>query len=147
MPVLQLLQRFRGSEVHLAVALDEFGTVQGVVTLDDILADLVADVPGLVSQRDSDIVRRDDGSWLIDGTVPLEDVEMAVGAAVLPAGPPGGRTRGSQTLGGLVFATLGRVPREGDAVRVGAFQLEVVDMDGRRVDRVLMHPVEEPPEP
>ena len=150
MPVLQLLQRFRASEVHLAVALDEFGTVQGMVTLYDLLADLVADVPGLVSQRDSDIVRRDDGSWLVDGTVPLEDVEMAVGTAVLPPG----RTRGSRTLGGLVFATLGRVPHEGDVVRVGGFQLEVVDMDGRRVDRVLMHPIveaagelSEPPEP
>ncbi|HEX6059690.1 MAG TPA: hemolysin family protein [Gemmatimonadaceae bacterium] len=136
MPVLQLLERFRGSDVHLAVAIDQYGSVQGVVTLNDILADLVADIPGTVSRRESDVVRRDDGSWLIDGTVPLEDVEEALGGQVLPAG----RSRDGWTLGGLVFDGLGRVPRIGDVVELGGFRFEVVDMDGRRVDRVLVRP-------
>ncbi len=134
MLVLQLLQRFRQSEVHMAVALDEYGSVQGVVTLNDILDDLVADVPGLVNRRASDMVRRDDGSWLVDGTVPLEDVELAIGAKLLP----GGQARGSRTLGGLVLERVGHVPEVGDTVRLTGFILEVVDMDGRRVDRVLV---------
>jgi putative hemolysin len=135
MPVLQLLQRFRQSEVHMAVALDEYGSVQGVVTLNDILGDLVADVPGLVGRRASDMVRRDDGSWLVDGTVPLEDVEQAMGAKLLPGGQ---QARGSRTLGGLVLELVGHVPNVGDTVRLAGFVLEVVDMDGRRVDRVLV---------
>jgi len=136
MPLLQLLQQFRQSGVHLAIALDEFGSVSGVVTLNDLLNDLVADVPGGVSRRTSDIVRRDDGSWLIDGTVPLEDVEQAVGEKLLPVT----RARGSRTLGGLVLERLGRVPSEGDSVELtDRVRLEVVDMDGRRVDRVLVH--------
>lgn len=134
MPVLQLLQRFRQSEVHMAVALDEYGSVQGVVTLNDILDDLVADVPGLVGRRASDIVRREDGSWLVDGTVPLEDVEVAIGTRLLPRG----QARGSRTLGGLVLERLGKVPNVGDTVQLTGFVLEVVDMDGRRVDRVLV---------
>src|SRR5690606_9496899 len=84
MPLLQLLQKFRQSEVHLAIAIDEFGSVAGVVTLNDLLNDLVADVPGGLGGRDSDIVRREDGSWLIDGTVPLEDVEQAIGEKLIP---------------------------------------------------------------
>jgi putative hemolysin len=134
MPVLQLLQRFGQSEVRLAIALDEFGSVQGVVTLNDILNDLVADVPGLSGRRATDIVRREDGSWLIDGTVSIEDVEQAVGEKILPFTRP----RGSRTLGGLMLERIGRVPREGDIVELTEFKLEVVDMDGRRVDRVLV---------
>ena len=134
MPLLQLLQQFRQSGVHLAIAIDEFGSVAGVVTLNDLLNDLVADVPGGLGVRDSDIVRREDGSWLIDGTVPLEDVEQAVGEKLIPLSRP----RGSRTLGGLVFERLGRVPSEGDSVELQHVRLEVVDMDGRRVDRVLV---------
>lgn len=137
MPVLQLLQRFRQSEVHMALALDEYGSVQGVITLNDILADLVADVPGLPSRRHHDIVSRDDGSWLIDGTTPIEDVELALGARLLAPG----EVRGSRTLGGLMLERLGRVPSEGESVRIGRWRLEVVDMDGRRVDRILVQPV------
>ena len=134
MPVLQLLQKFGQSDVRLAVALDEFGSVQGVVTLNDILNDLVADVPGLSPRRAADIVRRDDGSWLIDGTVSLDDVEQAIGEKLFPIT----RARGSRTLGGLMLERMGRVPMEGDAIEIGTFRLEVMDMDGRRVDRVLI---------
>lgn len=134
MPVLQLLQQFGGSDVQMAVALDEFGSVQGVITLDDVLRDLVADIPGLARGRERDVARREDGSWLIDGTVHIEDVEQAIGDKLLPIE----RARGSRTLGGLVLERLGRVPTEGDVVQLERWRLEVVDMDGRRVDRVLV---------
>jgi putative hemolysin len=134
MPVLRLLQQFRQSEVHMAIALDEYGAVQGVITLDDILRDLVADVPGLAGGRAADIVRRDDGSWLIDGTISIEDVEHAVGDKLLPIG----QARGSRTLGGLMLERIGRVPAVGESVDLDRWRLEVVDMDGRRVDRVLV---------
>ncbi|HEU4628359.1 MAG TPA: hemolysin family protein [Gemmatimonadaceae bacterium] len=141
MPLLQLLQRFRQSEVHLAVALGEFGSVLGVVSLNDILGDLVADVPGLAGPRASDLVRRDDGSWLVDGTVPLETLEDVLGRKVLPLGAE----RGSRTVGGLLLERLGRVPAEGESVTVGGFRFEVMDMDGRRVDRVLVQLAGEAP--
>ena len=132
-PLLKLLKLFRQSDVHVAIALDEFGSVQGVATLSDVLDDLVADIPGRVG-HDSDIVRREDGSWLIDGTVPLEDVEQAIGGKLVPLDQP----RRSRTLGGLLLNELGRLPAEGDTVERGHFLLEVMDMDGRRVDRVLV---------
>jgi putative hemolysin len=134
MPVLQLLQQFRQSEVQMAIALDEFGSVQGVITLDDILGDLVADVPGLAAGRAADLVRRDDGSWLVDGTVQIDDVEHAIEDRLLPVG----RARGSRTLGGLILERLGRVPAVGESVDLGRWRLEVVDLDGRRVDRILV---------
>jgi len=133
LPLLKLLKLFRQSDVHVAIALDEFGSVQGVATLSDVLDDLVADIPGRVG-HDSDIVRREDGSWLIDGTVPLEDVEHAIGGKLVPLDQP----RRSRTLGGLLLNELGRLPAEGDTVQRGHFLLEVMDMDGRRVDRVLV---------
>ncbi|HSJ63250.1 MAG TPA: hemolysin family protein [Gemmatimonadaceae bacterium] len=140
MPVLQLLQRFGQSEVQMAIALDEFGSVQGVITLDDILRDLVADVPGLAAGRAADVVRRDDGSWLVDGTVQIEDVEHAIGDKLLPVR----RARGSRTLGGLILERLGRVPAVGESVDLDRWRLEVVDLDGRRVDRILVEPLATP---
>src|SRR5690606_18982106 len=133
LPLLRLLRMFRQSNLQVAMALGELGSVVGVVTLSDIMDDLVADIPGAIAQ-DSDIVQRADGSWLVDGTVPLEDVERELGESLFPTDD----VRRSRTLGGLLLNDLGRVPREGDAVSHGDFILEVVDMDGRRVDRVLI---------
>lgn len=134
--MLGLLEAFRASDVRLAIALDEYGNVKGLISLNDILEDLVAIIPGGGGEADAAIVQREDGSWLVDGTVPVEELRAAIG---LDAPPPSRRT-GYRTLGGLVMAELGRLPRVGDRFDVGGFGLEVVDMDGRRIDRVLIGP-------
>lgn len=133
-PTLALLEAFRAAEVHVAVALDEFGNVKGIATLNDILEDLVATSAVASSAgTDPDIVRREDGSWLVDGTLPIERLEASTGVDMPSPQPPNYRT-----LAGLVMTQLGHVPRAGEHFELGGFRYEVVDMDGRRIDRVLI---------
>ena len=136
MPVLGLLESFQGADVHIAIVLDEFGTVKGIVTLNNILEDLVATAPGSIGNIDPDIVRRSDGSWLVDGTVPIEDLGAVIG---LDAAED--RRTAYRTLGGLVMTELGHVPRVGEHFELGGYRFEVMDMDGRRIDRVLIAPI------
>ncbi|MDF2775495.1 MAG: hypothetical protein K0S86_4996 [Geminicoccaceae bacterium] len=130
-PVLRMVELFRGSEVKVAIALDEFGGVAGLVTMGAILDDLVADLPG--APGGPDIVSRGDGTWLVDAAAPLDDVEDALGVRGLAA-----NHSGYHTLGGFVMARLGHVPAVAEAFEWGGFRFEVVDMDGRRIDRVLV---------
>jgi len=136
MPMLGLLEAFQRADVNVAVVLDEFGSVKGVATRHNILEDLVATVPGPIEDGDRDIVRRDDGSWLVDGTVPVEELEATIKVDPLPAA----RRSTYRTLGGLVMTELGHVPRVGEHFELGGFRFEVMDMDGRRIDRVLIVP-------
>lgn len=141
MPALRLLESFQAATVHVAVVLDEFGSVKGIVTLNDILQDLVAPQAGSAS-NDTGIVRRDDGSWLVDGTVTMEDLAGATGF-LATAGSSTGTYR---TLGGLVMTELQRIPKTGDHFAVDGFRFEVVDMDGRRIDMVLVSRLPKPAE-
>lgn len=134
MPVLGLLETFQRAEVHIAIVLDEFGAVKGIATLNDIFKDLVETVPGSAGSTDPDIVRRDDGSWLVDGTVPIEDLGAVIGFDFAADDRP----TGYRTLGGLVMTELGHVPRVGEHFELGGYRFEVIDMDGRRIDRVLI---------
>lgn len=136
MPALGLLDAFQSAEVHIAVVLDEFGTVKGIATLNDIFQDLVTTTPGAPGPVDPDIVRRDDGSWLVDGTVAVDDLEAIIGAEALSDD----RRNSYRTLGGLVMTELGHVPSVGEHFEFGKFRFEVIDMDGRRIDRVLITP-------
>lgn len=146
MPVLRLLEAFQAATVHVAVVLDEFGSVKGIVTLNDILQDLVAPRPGS-ARDDSGIVGREDGSWLVDGTVAVDELKGAIGFQA----PSGSATGTYRTVGGLVMTQLQRIPEEGDHFTFNGFRFEVVDMDGRRIDMVLVsrlldEPVNEVPD-
>ena len=132
--VFQLLETFRTTRVHLALLLDEFGAVEGLVTPTDILEGLVGEMPSEPSEEAGPIVVREDGSWLVEGTARIEEIVTAIG---LPPVPEDERDT-YQTLAGLVMTRLARVPRAGDHFRWGDFRFEVVDMDGRRVDKVLV---------
>ena len=136
MPIMRLLGTFRQSEVKVAVVLDEFGSLEGLVTMDDILEELVAAIPGRSEVGEPDIVVRPDGSLLVDGGVAIDDLlaELGIETSETP------ERRGYHTVGGLVMAVLGRVPAVGDQFRWADYRLEVVDMDGRRIDRVLVSP-------
>jgi putative hemolysin len=136
MPLLQLLTRLRQSGVGTAVVLDEFGGVDGMITLGDILGDLVSDLPARPGTEDQGIVRRPEGGWLIDGATPMEEVEVELDLER----PTDERRRGPRTLAGFVMAELGRLPVVGERIERWGYTFEVVDMDGRRIDRLLVVP-------
>jgi putative hemolysin len=134
-PVLRLLEMFRQSEVAAAVVLDEFGGVQGMATVADIFADLVGEFPGgATTPEQPEIVGRSDGSWLVEGSTAVEDLERELGLERSAEE----RARDYQTVAGLVLTHLGRVPETGDTVDALGFRFEVVDMDGRRIDRLIV---------
>jgi len=131
---LELLKTFQHSRQHLAIVMDEHGGVAGLVTLHDILEAIVGDLPFSDEEAEPLVVRRDDGSWLVDGSLPIPDFKDAFRLQELLEEREGH----FQTVGGLVMAALRRVPRSGDVFETSGLRLEVVDMDGRRVDKVLV---------
>lgn len=129
---LDLLEQFRRTGVQMAFVVDEYGTVQGLVTVHDLLEAIAGEFQA-PSADDSWAVRRDDGSWLLDGALPIADLKERLGLAALPE-----EERGRyQTLAGLVMFLLGRIPRAGEFALWEHWRLEVVDMDGKRIDKVL----------
>lgn len=132
-PALKLLEQFRETGVHIAVLTDEYGSVRGVITLQDILEAIVGEVRSRGEPAESPIVTREDGSLLISGTTPIADVQRA-----LHAGPFPGGEREYRTIAGLILFFLQRVPKTGDRFPLAGLQFEVVDMDGNRIDKVLV---------
>lgn len=134
LPALRLLEMFKKSRTHMALVVDEYGGIEGLVTLNDILEDLVGDVANVDLPEDRQIVKRPDGSLLIDGKLQIDDLKEALQITELPSEESGSY----QTLGGLVMLQVGRVPVTGDTFEIDGLKFEVVDMDGKRVDKVLV---------
>jgi putative hemolysin len=132
--VFQLLETFRSAHIHIALVLDEFGATEGLVTPTDILEALVGEMPAEPSQEPGPIHQRDEHSWLVDGTTPIEDLAREIPLPELPEDELGSY----HTLAGFVMTRLSRVPRTGDRFLWNGFGFEVVDMDGHRVDKVLI---------
>jgi putative hemolysin len=109
---------------------DEHGGVEGLVTAGDVMDAMVGDLPGLGEVVDPVAVRREDGSWLLDGHLPLDELAGLLELDTLPA-------LRVDTLGGLAMAELQRIPSAGDVFHWEGIRIEVVDMDGHRVDKVL----------
>ena len=129
---MELLEHFRAYGSHMAFVVDEYSELQGIVTVQDVLESLT----GEFYQEDSDdawAVQREDGSWLLDGLIPVMELKDYLQLTHLPEEE---RNR-YHTLSGLVMLLLGRVPATGDRLKVDDWQLEVVDMDGMRIDKVL----------
>lgn len=133
-PVLKLLESFKGTGLHIALVTDEYGSIQGVITLHDILEAIVGDVRTLGEPVDTPVVVREDGSWLINGNTPVEDIKKILSVDSFP-GEELGRYR---TIAGLILFILERIPKTGDHLEVGGLRYEVVDMDGNRIDKVLV---------
>jgi putative hemolysin len=132
-PVLRLLDQFKQSGQHVAIIVDEYGSVEGFVSITDILQAITGDLPGAQQPEDKP-VQRQDGSWLIDGMTPIDEVENIMKLK-------GMRGNGDfHTLAGFVIDKLGRLPAAGDYFMWEDARFEVVDMDGRRVDKVLINP-------
>lgn len=132
--VLRLLELMKGAPSHLAIVVDEYGSIEGLATPADVLAALAGEIEeGGAAAAATDIVAREDGSWLIDGLTPLVDVERKLAMTGLD-----GEDSDYHRLAGFVIAQLGRIPRAGDSFCWRGWRFEVVDMDGRRVDKVLV---------
>jgi putative hemolysin len=133
--VLRALEVFKTSREPMALVVDEYGDLEGLVTLTDILEALVGDIPG-AGDSDPRIVRREDGTLLVDGMLGLDELKQLLGVAHLPGEDPD-----FHTLGGYLMARLNRVPMAADRVAADRWRFEIVEMDGRRVDRVLIAPL------
>jgi CBS domain containing-hemolysin-like protein len=132
MPVLRALEALRKARVSMALVVDEYGEVEGVITVEDVLEAVVGDMPERRLGEEPAIVEREDGSLLMDGMLPIDEVKLALGFDSLPD------ETSYHTLAGFVLAQLGRLPEEGQSVAYGGWRFEVVDMDGRRIDKVLV---------
>jgi putative hemolysin len=138
LPAVHLLELFHENNQHMAIVMDEFGGAQGVVTMRDLLDVVVGDVTEGQAQEPARAFRRDDGSWLLDGMLPVEDFRELFDVESLP----GGDDNLYETVGGLIMYHLGRIPAVGDAFEWNGFRFEVMDMDARRVDKVLLVPAD-----
>jgi putative hemolysin len=133
--LMKLLEQFKRMHLPVAIVIDEFGDVEGLVSLTDVVSAIVGDLPVEPGQEPS-IVQREDGSWLVDGSLDIDTVRRAVGWESGDDEDAGEY----RTLGGFAMFELGRVPKTGDVFSRDGYRFEVVDMDGNRVDRVLVGP-------
>ncbi len=130
-----LLNTFRSKGIHMAIIIDEYSQVVGLVTLEDVLEELVGEIQDEYDEPDqSPIVQREDGSWLVDAMTDQELVREQIGMPALPENEHGDY----HTLAGMLLAHLGHIPDTTECVTIGDFIFEIVDMDGRRIDKVLI---------
>ncbi len=136
MTTARLLEKFREAHQEMALIVDEYGDLQGLVTLTDVLKAIIGELRLPKTPEEASIAEREDGSWLVDGSLSLHHFQHAFGLADDWLGASAGEFH---TLGGFVMSSLGRIPQASDAFTHGALRFEVVDMDGYRVDKVLVH--------
>lgn len=136
---LELLERFRQTRMNMAFVIDEYGTLEGLVAVRDLLEIVTGQMN--VPTDEAWSIRREDGSWLLDGTIPVLEMKDRLGLRTVPAERKGAYN----ILSGMLMYMMGKIPREGDAVEWEGWRFEVVDMDGNRIDKVLVQPLSAPP--
>ncbi len=134
LPVLRLLEMFRNANVHIALVVDEYGDFTGVATLHDVLEGIAGDIDKEHEGEAKEIVRRADGSWLVDGRASIDELREELGIEETP--------EGYHTAAGLALEKLARIPVEGDSFVIGDWRVEVIDMDGKRIDKLIFIPLE-----
>jgi CBS domain containing-hemolysin-like protein len=130
--VSDLLPEMQRRRIQLAVVVDEYGASQGIVTVGDVIEEIVGAIPDERERAPSQLVRLPDGSYLVDGRLWIEELNEAL-EWDLP------KKKDYETVAGLILASLGRIPRPGEQVIVGAYELAVVDADERRILKVKVH--------
>ncbi|MDQ1275049.1 MAG: magnesium and cobalt exporter, family [Euryarchaeota archaeon] len=139
--VLKLLESFKETGVHVALITDEYGGIQGIITLHDVLEAIVGDVRSLGEPVEEQITTLEDGSWLIDGDTPIEKLKDALSVDYFP-----GEDQGYyRTIAGLIMFILQRIPKTGEHIELRGLSYEVVDMDGNRIDKVMVSRIPENP--
>jgi putative hemolysin len=133
MPALKALELFKKSGKHMALIIDEYGGMQGLVTIYDIMESVVGEVSEINSPK---AIRREDGSWLVDGMLPIDEYKDILNIDSLPDEDTGAY----QTVGGFIMTYLHRIPAAGNKFTLDRYTYEVIDMDGMRVDKILVIP-------
>jgi putative hemolysin len=131
---LELLESFKNSNKHIALVVDEYGGIEGLLTHHDILEAIAGDIPVGARPADPKAVQRHDGSWLLDGMLSVDEFKEIFHVESLP----GEKRDAYQTLGGFVFTQMGRVPAVAESFEWRGLRFEIVDMDGKRIDKVLV---------
>jgi len=135
-PVLSVLQQMRDHHTEMAIVIDEYGGVEGLLTLTDVMEDLVDDLGAEAGDDVEGATRRDDGTWLVDGLFPAHEVRELFDIDHLE-----GEEHGHfETIGGFIMDQLGHIPVAGEHVEAEGHRIEVIDMDGHRIDKVLITP-------
>ncbi|AXK71529.1 HlyC/CorC family transporter [Lysobacter sp. TY2-98] len=136
-PALKLLEIFREEQQSLALVVDEYGDISGLVTVNDLMGAVIGRIQNDSDERPSGIVVRDDGSLLVDGSLGVEELRELLGAGELP----GEDEHDFHTAAGMVIAQFGRIPHAGEHFEWNGWRIEVIDLDGPRVDKLLMQRV------
>jgi CBS domain containing-hemolysin-like protein len=126
--VSDLLKELQAKRQHLAVVVDEYGGTAGVVTIEDLLEELVGEIREEHEREERPVVQEADGRYLVSGTAGLYDLAAAVGKEL--------ETEGVDTVSGLIYSVLGRIPHEGESVEVHGLRLEIIKADTRKIDQV-----------
>lgn len=132
MPALRLLETFRKVRVHIAFVVDEYGDFLGVATLNDVLEGIAGELPEEYAQVSEEIVRRADGSWLVDGRASIAELVDKLKLENVSGE--------FHTAAGFALERLARIPVEGDAFVFGSWRVEILDMDGKRIDKLVFTP-------
>lgn len=131
---LNVIDQFKETGVHIALIIDEYGGIEGLVTLNDLMEAIVGDLPSLEHKDEPLMIQREDGSWLIDGSLDIDDFKNLFAKDSLPHEDK----NAYHTLAGFVINILGHIPRSGQYFEWDGLRLEVVDMDGTKIDKVLV---------
>jgi CBS domain containing-hemolysin-like protein len=126
--VSDLMKELQAKRQHLAVVVDEYGGTAGVVTIEDLLEELVGEIRDEHEREDRPVVQEPDGRYLVRGSTGLDDLAGALGMEL--------EVEGLETVSGLVYSVLGRIPAEGETVEINGLRIEVVKADQRRIEQV-----------
>jgi putative hemolysin len=137
--ILKLLDMMKRSGLHMAIVVDEYGSVEGLATITDILETIAGDLPEPGETVEVDAIQREDGSWLVNGSMPVDEFEDELGIRGLKDGGD------YHTIAGFVLHGIGHIPKPGESFEHEGVRFEVVDMDGRRIDKILVVPPAQTP--
>ena len=133
---LKVLEMFRSTQKHFGVVINEYGSMEGIITLHDLTENIMGDLPATYESGEPSVFRREDGSYLMDGAMMIEDVEDLL--KIYSFFGDEDERPDINTLGGLAMYELNRIPKTGDKFVVAGYSFEIVDMDGNRVDKLLV---------
>lgn len=137
MPAGKLIESFKKSGKHIALVVDEFGGLQGLVTLNDVMMAIVGNLPEREQRNDPKAMLRQDGTWIVDAMLDIDETKSSLG---IETDFPGEEENRFSTLGGFILHRLGHIPRESEKFLWNGFEFEIIDMDRQRIDKVLVTP-------
>jgi putative hemolysin len=136
MPAIKVLEIFRKTKNHFGIVINEYGSMEGIITLHDVTENIMGELPAIEDPDEPEVFQREDGSYLIDGSMTLEDVKDLLQLYSLSNKDED--VSNINTIGGLAMYKLNRVPRIGDKFHVKGHLFEIIDMDGHRVDKIMV---------